>query len=292
MARKAEATIPPNAHPRTHAARTTTPETLTPRPAPTVKQVLAAQKPTETFDRAGNRHAIVAQSPAAPLPAVIDEFMPVPAGPRSEAAFERNLMHWGGVSDPALIPNLLEGDFRTTGGEVVDVKGIVYVAHIDEAQKRWLRFHGEGVQPTIIGVGIYEDAVLPSREELGDTDPSLWERDRFRNEPTDPWQQEFRIPIVSTGTGGEIYHLTSRSKTAEYATRGLIDRYGRHPQRKKGLVPLITLSIGTYPNRKTGRDAYKPVYQIVGWVQKDGSAPPTKPDLVSSGYPFNDEIPH
>ena len=106
-----------------------------------------------------------------------------------------------------------------------------------------------------------------------------------------PGSRSFASRSSPPAPGGEIYHLTSRSKTAGYATRGLIDRYGRHPQRKKGLVPLITLSIGTYPNRKTGRDAYKPVYQIVGWVQKDGSAPPTKPDLVSSGYPFNDEIP-
>ena len=95
------------------------------------------------------------------------------------------------------------------------------------------------------------------------------------------------MPIVSAAADGTIYELTSRSLTALYAIRGLLERYGRHPQRKKGLVPLIQLQVGSYYNNKLGTDKPKPVYRVVGWVQKDGSAPPT-PNNVTTGAPFND----
>jgi hypothetical protein len=101
---------------------------------------------------------------------------------------------------------------------------------------------------------------------------------------------------VAQDAGGAVYELTSRSATSKNAIRSLIDRYGRHPQRRKGLIPLITLSTGSYHNKKLGQDKPKPVYQIVGWVNKDGSAPAKKPDLITSGLddfakPFKDSIP-
>ena len=281
----------PNVHPRTHATRTTTPETSPARSAPSVAQVLADQKADQVIDRDDNirKSQAVVRSPAAPLPAVSETQLPTPAGPISEEAFERNLAQWGSGGATPLTFNGLDGRFQTTGGEEVNVEDAVFVAHIDEARKEWIRFNGEGNQPTLIGIGIHEDAMLPGRDELGDLDETQWELDKFRGEPVDPWQQQIRVPIASAGAGGEIYELTSRSLTSLFAIRGLIDRYGRHPQRRKGLLPLIQLRVGSYYNNKLGADKPKPVYQIVGWVQKDGSAPATKPDLISSGP--NDSIP-
>ena len=290
MAQKAQATTPPNAHPRTHAARTTTPEQAVARQAPSVAQVLANQKADQVIDRAGNikKSQAITRSPAAPLPAAPEAQLPAPSGPISEEAFERNLAQWGNGAGTPLIFNGLEGCYQSTGGEVVDVEGVIFVAHLDETRKGWIKFNGEGMPPTTISVGIMEDATLPSRGELGDLDESLWEIDKFRNQPTDPWQQEIRVPIVSAAADATVYELTSRSLTALYAIRGLLERYGRHPQRKKGLVPLIMLDIGTYFNRNLNANKPKPVYRITGWCQKDGSTPPTT-NMISSGP--NDSIP-
>jgi hypothetical protein len=41
------------------------------------------------------------------------------------------------------------------------------------------------------------------------------------------------------------------------------------------LVPLIKAFCDTYLNKTLGTRRPTPRYDIVGWVQKDGSAPPT-----------------
>lgn len=280
---------PTTHHVRTGARKATTPETPTPRPAPSVAQVLANQKADQVINRRGD---IIKTSPAAPLPAIPETQLPVPSGPHSEEAFERNLLAWGSGAGTPLSFNALDGHYQSMGGEKVDVGDIIFVAHLDETRRGWIRFNGEGNPPTVVSINIAEDGFLPERAELGDTDQSLWPYDKRRGEQVDPWQLEYRVPIVSTAPDGAIFELTSRSLTAIYAFRALLDRYGRHPQRRKKLLPLIKLQIGTYFNKTLGTNKPKPIYQITGWCQKDGSAPATKPDPISSGYPFNDEIPH
>ena len=287
-------------HPQTSAARTTTPETVTPRAGPTPaeinrRQQAEAEQTTRAAQeqQAAARNRALATSPSAPAGQASTT---VPAAPTtSEEAFEHNLASWGSGGGTPLSPNGLDGGFQTTGGDKVDVAGVVFVAHLDECRKEWIKFNGEGNRPDLIGVGIYEAAELPAREELGDLDQTLWEQDRFRRgEIVDPWQEQFRVPIVATDTSGAIYELTSRSVTSKIAFRGLIDRYGKHPQRRKGLLPLITLETGAYFNKNLNADKPKPVYKIVRWVEKDGSAPAKKPDRITSGaHPeLNDELPY
>ena len=152
----------PNIHPRTHAAHTNTPTTATPRSAPSVAQVLADQKADQVIDRAGNirESQAIAPSPAAPPRITAEPQLPVPSGPVSEEAFERNLANWGSGSGVPLVFNGLEGKFQTTGGEEVDVENVIFVAHLDETRKGWIKFNGEGEPPTTVSVGIMEDAQL------------------------------------------------------------------------------------------------------------------------------------
>jgi hypothetical protein len=214
----------------------------------------------------------------------------------SPEAFEHNLAEWGSGRGTPLTPNGLEGGYQSGAGEKIDVAGVIFAGHLDETRREWIKFNGEGNPPTLISVGIYECVAFPARESLGDLDEKLWEKSRFTGETTDPWQEQFRVPIVAQDAGGAVYELTSRSATSKNAIRSLIDRYGRHPQRRKGLIPLITLSTGSYHNKKLGQDKPKPVYTIVGWTEKDGSAPEKKPDRITSGLddlakPFRDSIP-
>ena len=233
--------------------------------------------PAKTAAPATNNKTPAPASTAVPSTAVAPVF--------NQEAFERNLSLWGRGGETPLMHNGLEGSFRSTGGEVIDVADTIFVAHLNQTRHDWIRFHGEGSPPRLISVGIYEAATLPDRTELGDNDKTLWEKDRFRDEPIDPWQEQYRVPIVSTDDSGEVFELTSRSTTSRFAIQALIDRYGRHPQRRKGKLPLIKLVDTTYFNKKFGRDMPKPLDQIVGWV--DGDDPVTKP--ATPQLPFHSD---
>jgi hypothetical protein len=286
-------------HPTTGAARATTPQTPQARPGPTPDEIAKRQQVsaeqiarTAREQQAAARSRALASSPTAPAPPVAPATSaPVPSV--SEEAFEHNLATWGSGSGTPLTFNGLDGVFQSSGGEQVDVTDIVFVAHLDETRREWIRFNGEGNPPTLVGIGIYEAATFPEKDDLPDRDAATWEVDRFTGEPRDPSSEQYRVPIVATDDSGGIYELTSRSLTCLYAFRGLLDRYGKHPQRRKGLLPLITLSSTTYFNRKLNADKPKPVYKIVGWVEKDGSAPAKKPDLITSGSAagLNDDLP-
>ena len=124
-----------------------------------------------------------------------------------------------------------------------------FVAYMNQLRREYLRFNGEGNPPTIIGMGAYDAGGFRKGHELPDRDPAKWEKDRFTGMPTDPYQEQFRVPIAATDAAGEIYELTSRSPTNKNAFKKLIDQYGRHPQRRKGLLPLITLELGRTSTR-------------------------------------------
>ena len=260
------------------------------RKPPTPEQINRQQGFEPPKAKAEAAHAVVPTKPAAPVTppsTVVAAASSTALTPFNREAFERNLVKWASGGLPPMTHNGLEGGFRTTGGEEADVSEKIFAAHLDETLREWIHFNGEGSPPTILSVGIYEYRELPARAELGETDEKLWEKDRFRGEPTDPWQEQFRAPIVSTDEGGEIYELTSRSPTSKNAFRALLNRYGRHPQRHKGMVPLIKLVDSTYFNKRLGTDKPKPDYKIVGWIAKDApAAKPAKPEL-----PFDDSIP-
>jgi hypothetical protein len=276
---------------------TATPETATPRAGPSPAEVNRRQQAdAEQVTRvaqerqAAARDRALATSPSAPaVPAA-----PAPALPAtSEEAFERNLSEWGSLHGTPLSFNGQSGEFQS-GGETKDVVGHHFVAHMDQARREWIKFNGDGVPPTLISVGIYEDARLPSRDDLGDPEDT-WPINKF-GQPDDPWKLQYRVPLVATDESGEIFELTNRGLTAVRSFEDLIRRYGNHPQRKKGLVPLIELVSTTYPNKRLGTDMPKAVYKIVGWVERDGSAPVKKPDPITSGKSLlademNDEIP-
>lgn len=118
MAKRAEATSPPdNVHTRTLAKHTTTPEVATARPAPSVSQVLAAQRADQTIDRAGNirRTDLAEGSPAAPLPTAPD----TPAAPAtSKTALEQHLAELAGTGGRYLQPDGSKGIHRTTDDDV------------------------------------------------------------------------------------------------------------------------------------------------------------------------------
>lgn len=80
-------------------------------------------------------HSVVPAKPAAPSnKAVVPSASAAPPAPTFDKdAFERNLAAWGSGGLPPLMHNGLDGGFRTTGGEEVNVSDAVFVAHLDES---------------------------------------------------------------------------------------------------------------------------------------------------------------
>src|SRR5262249_10271877 len=80
------------------------------------------------------------------------------------------------------------------GTEVKEGTEAIVVA--DQIQVGWVKFNGKGVQPTRIMGAVFDGFVPPQRNELDDTDESLWE-EGLNGKPADPWQFQVLLPMQS-----------------------------------------------------------------------------------------------
>jgi hypothetical protein len=266
-------------HERTQAAKTTTPTDATMtgglRSAPTVKQVLADQKPTETLDRDGNRRALVTRAPAAPLAT-------------SQAAIERHLDEWAGPAGRLLAFNGADGFHKTLddGNEMELPRQ--FIAHLQQLSRGYIKFN-QGEPPTVAMRGIAEDAPEIEREDLGDTDSSLWPISEFTNQPDDPWKSQYTFPLISRDDAAEIFVYVARGPVAENSVRSLLGKWRYHPKRRQGLLPVVELSNGTYYSKRFKADRPKPEFKIVEWISSDDMTPAPAP--LSLKDEMNDDLP-
>jgi hypothetical protein len=111
--------------------------------------------------------------------------------------------------------------------------------------------------------------VPPARESLGDTDESLWDAD-LNGRPTDPWQHQLCLPLVSQ-EDGEKYVFVTSSITGRRAVLTLLKACQRQ-QAKEGddYYPIIKLQVGGFAHRDTRVGWVKvPVFPIVGKAPRD-----------------------
>ena len=287
MAKRAEATSPPdNVHTRTLAKHTTTPEVATARPAPSVSQVLAAQRADQTIDRAGNirRTDLAEGSPAAPLPTAPD----TPAAPAtSKTALEQHLAELAGTGGRYLQPDGSKGIHRTTDDDVEMPMPATFLCPLQAARWGHIMFPKDGSPPKLFMVGIAEETKFHTRESLGDNDPENWEFSEFTGQRRDPYQEQIVFPIIRTDSSGEIFTYVARGAVALRAVRDLLGRWRWHPKRQLGLTPVVEIGNGTYKHAKFG-DRPKPTFKIVDWVRPNGSqpAPQTSEEVLNDTLPF------
>jgi hypothetical protein len=147
-------------------------------------------------------------------------------------------------------------------------------------------------------VRLGEDADVPTRESLGETDASQWPVSDLSGQPADPWQEQITFPLIGCDANGEVYAYVARGVVGLNAARDLLGRYRWHPKRHQGLLPVVEIGSGTYTSKRFGPRP-KPVLKIVSWVNPDGTpAPSTAPPpgkLPPKGggasADFNDELP-
>ena len=243
-------------HEKTRATKTTTTLEAKPRPAPTVAQVLAAQKPTEAIDCAGN---IV---PATPSAVAADD------------AFERHMDEL--TADNIIFPGKMFKLDSTTGvytviGENTEIaKDQLLDSLFDGSLWGYVRvIEGE---PAKFALGSLGDAAgLPHRENLGDDDPSKWPINKFTRQPADPWQEQYIVPFMAKDAGAELLAFVARNHTARKAMKMLLHSYKIHPRRKMGLRPVIKLGVTSFESQY-GSTLWKPSWQFVEWVNGDGAS--------------------
>jgi hypothetical protein len=205
----------------------------------------------------------------------------------SEAALERHLAN---LSSSPLLGTMFSfngqtGIYHVIGdGTEVPVPA-EFIGLLDLTRHGWIKFN-EGEPPTIDDVGLSEDADLKAREELGDTDPSVWPIG-LNGEQRDPWQEQFVVPLLDRGAGGEIFALVARGVVAMGSVRKLLGQWRWNPRRKDGLRPIVKVESGTYYSKRFNGNRPKPKLTIVDWVNHDGSSITAEQQHDE----FNDSVP-
>ena len=242
------------------------------RKPPTPGQVIAEQK-RQAAQYKANVPATVA---SASLPAAM------PADNRTVAERLADTISPSFMPGPPIKFDGKTGNFVAPGdGEPVDEK-TRYVALLPEMWNGYIKFNGEGEQPTRIGGLPYDGYEMPPREELGDLDPDEWPIG-LNGKPADPWLHQILIPIQNVETK-EIFCFGTTSTTGRTAVGALLRSYNRMRRANPNELPIIQLRASSYEHRTFGK-VNVPSFVICGRTNIDG----TKPDTAAAD--LNDEVP-
>jgi hypothetical protein len=160
-----------------------------------------------------------------------------------------------------------------------------FVALCDETLVGWIRFNGPGEPPERRCGLLFNGFQMPSRSELGDTDPTQWEKG-LDGRPADPWLHQMCL-VLQECDSGELYTFVSTSNTGRRAIANLLRTYER--MRTKDEVPLVKLKISGFEHRDARVGWVKvPAFVVVGRTPRD-SAPrsePTAEELLDDAISF------
>lgn len=106
---------------------------------------------------------------------------------------------------------------------------------------------------------------IKSRDELGDTDESLWERDD-RGDPQDPCVMTYSVEL-SDPASGEVYNFSTTSVGGKKAVGKLLKAFSLKHRMEPNLLPIVELQRDSYnhTNPRFGK-IYNPLLPIVGWT--------------------------
>ena len=118
---------------------------------------------------------------------------------------------------------------------------------------------------------LFDGYEMPTRESLGDLDPSQWELG-LDNQPADPWQHQINIVLQHNDTK-ELFTFSTSSKTGRRAVGNLLRHYERMQRTRPGELPVVRLGKGGYTH-KDARVGWvdTPVFVVVGRAPRDGAA--------------------
>jgi hypothetical protein len=224
-------------HEKTKAARTTTQLEAKARPAPTVQQVMAAQKPDQVIDKAGTVHKVVPTTATQlPAPALTDA---------ERAANLKKNMAAIGARPMTFIGWEGQKNIFIVDGEELPPKGL-YVCLMRRAQSGFRRFNGKGGAVDLMLR--YLDEPQYSRDDLDngyeEEDGEYGRRQR--------WADYILLPLIDANNGGgEMYAFETRNATSWWAAKALIGRCTEHPMFARGMSPIVRLASASTSTRST-----------------------------------------
>lgn len=147
----------------------------------------------------------------------------------------------------------------------------------------WRRWYGDQLTDDLTEL-LLEQAPMKRRDELGDSDPVMWEKDNS-GKPRDPWQLTNVLEFVDGE--GESYLYATGSKGGIGAIGRLCKEYGKLYRQRPGQVPVVELGRDFYMHKEFGK-TYFPVFTIADWVDENsldaigrsGEEPAPEPDPV------------
>lgn len=155
------------------------------------------------------------------------------------------------------------------------------IAHVTQLARGWVKFKNGELVDRRIGK-VVDGFVAPQREELDDTDESVWEKND-RGERRDPWVSQSYLPLETPETG-ELIVFVSGSAGGRGAIGALVNIASRNLHKGQ---PIVQLGVRSYKHKQFGR-IENPDFPIVGWTGAIGGARPVPP---STHPAFDDEIP-
>jgi hypothetical protein len=165
------------------------------------------------------------------------------------------------------------------------------VPNMSEVMIGWLKWSkGEVVDDAMIRLA--EGYKPAAREDLGDTDASLWDTDDA-GKALDPWTFTNTVPLKQPGPGAEFIFTTS-SKGGISAVGKLCTAYGNGRLANEGKMPLVELGTSSYPHKRYG-EVHVPVFRVVGWFDVTGGGDsgevPERPKRADTEPELDDAIP-
>jgi hypothetical protein len=166
----------------------------------------------------------------------------------------------------------VKGDFLTGDSEHPEEVplGTRFIAEVQNMERGWVRWRGNRPVDEMMHL-VSERVPMPKREDLGDTDEELWEKNRDGS-PKDPWQETYKLTLRSVEDPGDddsAYTFTTSSKGGRRSMRKLSGIFGKEGLRMRpGQLPIVELSFTSYDHREHGR-MKNPEFAVVGWTALD-----------------------
>ncbi len=171
-------------------------------------------------------------------------------------------------------------------GATVVPTGRELVALMSEFALAWTKWVGG--KPIDRHVTLVASGAAPARrDQLGDTDQSLWESDD-EGKLRDPWQATHEMPLLDSESG-EKYVYTTSSVGGKDCLGKLCGAYSRGRGRHPNHNPVVTLGSGGYTHKVKSRGfIHVPTLRIVSWVPCDAANETAKAPLRQI---MNDDLP-
>jgi hypothetical protein len=151
--------------------------------------------------------------------------------------------------------------------------GREFMAHVPQLAHGWVKFVDGKVAEQRVGI-VADGFEHATRDELGDTDESKWEKDGA-GAPRDPWTSQYYLPLEDAETG-ELLTFVTGSQGGNSAIGRLTNQFVRNVRRG---LPLVRLAAGSYKHKNFGR-VEVPEFAVTGWTGAfDNFAPRDVGDL-------------